>query len=187
MPLSLFAGRLAALALLSLTFALPAVAQNGSVGPPVIGYVGEVPTNSPNHFYYAQPGEIATRVSVWGTVRAPGIYFVRPNVDLAEVISLAGGPAIGPLSEVVDRHITVRVYRLEGNQRILAYEEPLVDMIAEPGAYPALENEDVIEVETIEDRKWTFRDTVTVIGAAATTIIATERLINLVRDLSGSE
>ncbi|MEL6615169.1 MAG: hypothetical protein AAFQ43_05500 [Bacteroidota bacterium] len=167
---------LSALAL-AVVFALPASAQT-----PSVGYVGEVPTNSPNHFYYAQPGEIPTRVSVWGTVRAPGTYFVRPGVDLAEVLSLAGGPLLNPRSEDIDRDVTIRVYRMEGDQRILSYEEKLIDMIAEPGAYPALQNEDVVEVETVEDRRWTFRDTVTVIGAAATSIVALERLYNLTKE-----
>ena len=172
------ASRLAALSLLTIAIAAPLAAQEGG---PTVGYVGEVPTNSPNHFYYVQPGEIATRVSIWGTVRAPGTYFIRPNVNLAEAISLAGGPTTNPRSEDINRVITVRVYRLEGDQRILAYEETVGNMIAEPGAYRRLQNEDVIEIETVEDRKWTMRDTITVIGATATTLLAVERVISLVR------
>ena len=149
--------------------------------PPRAGFVGEVPTNSPNYFYFADAGEIPTRVSVWGTVRQPGTYVVRTGVDLAELLSLAGGPLLTARPDNASRDITIRVYRMEGNQRILAYEEKLIDMIAEPGAYPTLVNEDVVEVETVESRNWTIRDTVTVIGAVATSIIAIDRLINLAR------
>jgi hypothetical protein len=149
--------------------------------PRDVGFVGEVPTNSPNYYYFADAGEIPTRVSVWGTVRAPGTYVVRAGVDLAELLSLAGGPLLTARPDNATRDVTVRVYRLEGNQRILAYEETLVDMIAEPGAYPVLEDEDVVEVETVESRNWTIRDTVTVIGAVATSVIAVDRLISLAR------
>ncbi|MEM6327851.1 MAG: hypothetical protein AAF791_12095 [Bacteroidota bacterium] len=155
--------------------ALPASAQEPT-GPE---YVGAVPTNSVNHYYFAQPAELTKRISVWGTVRSPGTYFVRRTVDLEGILSLAGGPSLSPRQEDVDRVVTIRVYRLENDQRILAYEETLVDMIAEPGAYPELLEGDVVEVETVEDRQWTFRDTVTVVGAVATTIVAIERLVNL--------
>lgn len=144
-------------------------------------YVGAVPTNSPSHYYFAQPGEITKRVSVWGTVRQSGVYFVRSGVDLVELLSLAGGPSLTARAENVDREVTIRLYRLDGDQRILAYEETLLNMIAEPGAYPALLADDVVEVETVEDRLWTFRDTVTVIGAVATSVVAIERLVNLVQ------
>ena len=165
--------------LAALAFAPASVAQVPATTPG--NYVGAVPTNSPNHFYFAQPGELTKRVSVWGTVRQSGVYFVRNGVDLVELLSLAGGPSLTPRAENIDREVTIRLYRLEGQQRILAYEETLVDMIAEPGSYPELLAEDVIEVETVEDRQWTFRDTVTVIGAVATSVVAIERLVNLVQ------
>ena len=163
-----------------LVLAAVALAPLASAQEPVTpGYVGAVPTNSPNHFYYAQPGELTKRISVWGTVRAPGTYFVRTSVDLVELLSLAGGPSLNPGVDNIDRTVTIRVYRLEGDQRILAYEETLIDMIADPGAYPDIMNDDVVEVETVEARQWTFRDTVTVIGAVATTVVAIERLVSL--------
>lgn len=174
--------RFALVLLVAVALAPVAMAQD----PVTPGYVGAVPTNSPNHFYFAQPGEITKRVSVWGTVRAPGTYFIRREVDLIELLSLAGGPSLNSLAEDVERTVTIRVYRLEGQQRILAYEETLVDMIADPGTYPALVNDDVVEVETIDDRKWTFRDTITVIGAVSTTVLALERLYSLSRDISGA-
>lgn len=168
-----------------LLFAAVTLAPLASAQEPVTpGYVGAVPTNSLNHFYYAQPGELTKRVSVWGTVRAPGTYFVRTNVDLVELLSLAGGPSLAVRSEDVDRTTTIRVYRMEGDLRILAYEETLIDMIAEPGAYPEIQSSDVVEVETVDDRKWTFRDTVTVVGAVSTTILAIERLISLSESFS---
>lgn len=168
-------------ALLALACVAPTEAAAQTPPAPGVGYVGEVPTNSPNHYFYADAGEIPTRVSVWGTVRAPGTYYVREGVDLAELLSLAGGPLAAPRAATTEREVTIRVYRLDGDERVLAYEERLVDMIAEPGAYPALQNEDVVEVETIEARQWTLRDTVTVIGAVATSVIAIDRLISLAR------
>ncbi|MEM1056860.1 MAG: hypothetical protein AAGI52_15155 [Bacteroidota bacterium] len=167
------------LAALALT---PTSSAQDPVSP---GYVGAVPTNSPNHFFYARAGELTKRVSVWGTVRASGTYFVRQNVDLVELLSLAGGPSLNARAEDNERIVTIRVYRLEGDQRILAYEETLVDMIADPAAYPEILDNDVVEVETVEDRRWTFRDTVTVISAVSTTVLALERIYSLTRDLRG--
>lgn len=35
---------------------------------------------------------IRTKLYIWGEVKSPGLYYVEPNADILELISLAGGP-----------------------------------------------------------------------------------------------
>lgn len=163
----------ALLAVLTCATARPAEAQ------PRFGTIEERQSNAPGYFFYALPGEGTIRVSVWGGVRSPGSYVVGVGADMEEVMSLAGGPLLAPREERQDRTTTVRLYRLEEEVRVLAYEGTIGDLIREPGGYPPLQDDDIVEVEVVEKTRWTFRDTVTVIGAAATATLAVERLLSL--------
>lgn len=109
------------------------------------------------------------RVYVWGAVRSPGLYDVGPGFDAAGVLSLAGGPALGTIRNNDVRTVDVRVLR-PGVEAPL-YEAPLAQFVRE-GTELTLVDGDVIEVETRDRTPWSFRDTATVIGAAAGVLTA---------------
>ncbi len=173
--------RFALAALASVLFLAPATSAQE------FGRVDQIQNTSQGYFYHVIPGEATIKVYVWGTVRMPGTYEVSATADLGDVLSLAGGPQLTPLrqSDVLDveREITIRVYRLDGQQRVLLYDHTLEEMVAATEVYPTLQEGDVVEVQTAETetRRWTWRETLTIVGAVATTVIATSQLIGVVR------
>lgn len=109
------------------------------------------------------------RVYVWGAVRSPGLYEVGPGYDGPALLSLAGGPQVSTIRNRDVRTTNVKVLR-PGVETPL-YEAPL-DRFARDGGALALQNGDVIEVEIRDRTPWSFRDTATVIGAAAGVLTA---------------
>lgn len=150
------------------------------------GRVEEVRSTSNAYYTHYSPGDATTLVSVWGTVQSPGVYEVSQGTDLAQVLSLAGGPVMGVVAEDrVEREVTIRMYRMAAGVRELVFEADPTETIQQVGAYPELVDGDIIEVETTQRSRWTFRDTIAAITAVATTAIAIERIVSLIRD-SGS-
>lgn len=140
---------------------VPASAQ------PSFGTVEERQTNVTSYFFHVFPGEATIRVNVWGTVGRPGVYEIGTQTALGELLSLAGGPLLQPLQDNTTREVFLRLYRTEGDARVTAYESDMETLVQGPGAYMALRDGDVIEVETQLDRSLTWRDTLTIAGTAA--------------------
>jgi protein involved in polysaccharide export with SLBB domain len=134
--------------------------------------------NAPGYFFYVLPLELSTQVSVIGTVRAPGFYTVSDGLNLGEVLALAGGPTMALQSTEVERTITIRLYRGTGD-RDLVYEATLDEFARDAASYPRLIDGDLIEVTTVDRRLRTYRDTLTVIGAAASVVIAIVQVVRL--------
>lgn len=44
------------------------------------------------YIYMGESGELQLKVSIWGEIASPGLYSISEDVDLATLISLAGGP-----------------------------------------------------------------------------------------------
>ena len=146
------------------------------------GEVEDRQTNVPSYFFHVLPGESTMQVYVWGTVRAPGLYVVSEETDLGELLSLAGGPELNAIRNNDRREVTVRLYHIEGATRTVAYEALLEEMVAEPGEYPPLHGGDVIEVATHDIQGFSWRDILTVAGAAAAVALAVERIISSARN-----
>lgn len=151
------------------------------------GRVEDRQSTSQAYFVHFRTGEATVVVSVWGTVQRPGTYEVGAGTDMGEVLSLAGGPLLAPLrqgAEIdVERVVRVRLYRQTEGDRALLYDAPLDEMVAAPDAYPVLVDGDVVEVQTheTETRHWTWRDTATIAGLAASGLIALSQFILIVR------
>jgi protein involved in polysaccharide export with SLBB domain len=135
-------------------------------------------STAPGYFVYVLPGERSVQVTVLGTVRAPGFYTVSDGVDLGQVLALAGGPAVTTLSTEVERTVTIRLFRGQA-QRDMLYEASLEDFARDASAYPRLVDGDLIEVTTVERRLRTIRDTLTIVGAAASIVVAVTQIIRL--------
>ena len=151
------------------------------------GEVEQRRSTSQAYFVHVLPGEATVVVSVWGTVLRPGTYEVSAGTDMGEVLSLAGGPTLAPLRQTSEtdlaREIRVRLYRTDGATRTALYDATLDAMVAAPSAYPTLAEGDVVEVTTAETerRRWTWRDSATLGGLAASALIAVSQLIIIVR------
>ena len=161
---------------LILAFALAPAA----IAQPTFGTVEDRQTNAQGYYFHVLPGEATKEISVWGTVRLPGTYVVGAGADLSQVLSLAGGPMLGPLPDRTQRTVTVRVYRTDGSARSLAYEAPLERMVREPAAHPVLFTGDVVEVETRETRGRDYRDTLAVVSSLGTLAVVILQVVVLV-------
>ncbi len=162
------------LGLFLIAFTLQAVAPNAQT----FGEVEDRQTNVASYFFHVLPGEATMQVYVWGTVRAPGLYVVSEATDLGELIALAGGPQLASIRNNDRREVTVRLYHTEGEIRTMAYESMLEEMIAAPGAYPPLQDGDIIEIATHEIQGFSWRDVLTIAGGVAAVALAVERIIS---------
>jgi protein involved in polysaccharide export with SLBB domain len=163
--------RPALLAVLLAAVAAPTQAQ-------VIRPTTERISTAPGYFVYVLPGERSTQVSVIGTVRAPGFYTISDGLDLGEVLALAGGPAITALAPDFEQTVTIRLFRGDAT-RDLIYEATLDEFVRDATAYPRLADGDLIEVSTVNRRMRTYRDTLTVVGAAASVVLAITQVVRI--------
>ena len=123
--------------LVAAPLAVPASAQ-------VIGRVeGRVASGS-GYYVNARPGEPTTRVYVWGSVRAPGVYEVGEGFDVQSVLSLAGLPS-GSEQIPGDPAVYVSVYRAGAGAEPV-YRASLDAFTTTPSAHPALQEGDVLTV-----------------------------------------
>lgn len=163
-------------------FVLAAVAVLFAHGAPAqeIRPLDERVSNAPGYYFHVLPGEVSTEVTLIGTVARPGYYTVSDGMNLGEVLALAGGPLLAPENSEIERTVTIRMYRGRG-VRELAYEASLEAFAQDATAYPRLVDGDFIEVTTINKRRRTYLDTLTVVGGISTAIIAVVQIITILR------
>lgn len=106
------------------------------------------------YFYHAKPGQATVQISVWGTVPRPGIYEVPDTTDLDKLLTMAGGAPLKARREDRDEvKITVRVYRPDESGRNQIFESRLERMLQGNPNYPALNDNDIVVVETIKPKE----------------------------------
>lgn len=134
--------------------------------------------NRASFYSYSEPGDVTIRVSAWGSVRNPGLYEIPRETSLTELFSLAGGPSsIGQRGWREDQTLIVRLTRRQENgERTVVYEKRMEEEIATLDENIAIQNGDILTAETIVDRRLTWWDAFTVIGAASTAFITLDRL-----------
>ena len=139
-------------------------------------------SNAPGYYYYVLPGERTTQATVLGTVRAPGFYEVSAGTDLAQLLALAGGPLLGPLSSDVDRTVTITLSRAAPDgRRDVIFRATAEEFAASAEALPVVRDGDRVEVATLERRRWNWRDSLTVVGGAASVVIAVVQIVQTLR------
>jgi hypothetical protein len=170
---------------LSVALSLAVIVAPAALAQPVdpdtrrFGIVEDRESNAQGYYFHVLPGEATKEIAVWGTVRLPGTYVVGASADLGQVLSLAGGPLLGPLPDRTQRTVIIRVYHHDGDSRALAYEAPLERMVREPAAHPPLISGDIIEVETREVRGRDYRDTLAVVSSLGTLAVVILQVVAL--------
>ncbi|MCB0720455.1 MAG: SLBB domain-containing protein [Bacteroidetes bacterium] len=128
---------------------------------------------SPAAYYnYGEQGDITVIVNVWGTVRNPGLYEVTKGTTLSTLFSLAGGPLVGTRYKSTTRRVTLKLTR--GEERIVDFT--MENQVLALEMDPVLEMGDVLTVETVERRGFSWRDVFPVVAAVASVALAAERL-----------
>lgn len=144
------------------------------------GQVEETNTNVKAYFYFVEPGEGTIEVKVMGSVRNPGLYRLGEDTGLDQLMALTGGPVLGVRQEGRDRRTTVRLFRVreEGSQEMV-FERAFAEGIAsEEAVYPPLRDGDIMTVEVVEDRRFDWRDALTIVSAAGSVAFAIAQFVN---------
>src|SRR5690606_15204560 len=130
---------------------------------------------SPAAYYnYGEPGDVTILVSVWGTVRNPGLYEIPAETTLGVLFSLAGGPAVTSRRKQDRRTVTARLLR--GSAQDVAFEIEMQNEILALSPDPVLVAGDVLTVDTVERAGLSWRDVFPVVAAVASVTLAVERL-----------
>lgn len=157
---------------------LTAVPIQRATGQTFGGAVGQEAQGVSFH-RFARPGEATMRVWVVADTRS-GLYEIGESVSLGELLVLSGtGPGIITVRE--RRNTTVRVFRGDRSTRGMIYEASFEEMLQNPGLYPTLQTEDAVVVETRVRQRFQWRDALSIVSAASTTILLIDR-INRIRN-----
>ena len=130
-------------------------------------------------YTYARPGEATQTVYVWGGVDKPGIWRIEPDTDLVELFSVVYPSGYGQESPESRTAVRLRIHRSTAESpRVVAEMElnRLLDMT--PQERPTLEDGDVIEVRTIEKRKFSLNTFGTVVGTLSSITLLIIRLFD---------
>jgi protein involved in polysaccharide export with SLBB domain len=125
-----------------------------------------------SNYYFAKPNEITIVVNVLGFVQKPGRYEISKNVDLVNLLSLAGGATPdGTLRDVKITRLTESDGKITMSEFTVNLEEIArvnrTDLILTPG--------DVIQVGR---STWSgFRDVFSVVVGAAVIVTAVATVI----------
>jgi protein involved in polysaccharide export with SLBB domain len=125
-----------------------------------------------SNYYFAKPNEITIVVNVLGFVQKPGRYEISKNVDLVNLLSLAGGAT--PDGTLTDVKIT-RIIETDGKVRMKEMHLDLEDIARVNRNDLALFPGDVVQIGR---SSWSgFRDIFGVVVGAAVIVTAVATVI----------
>ena len=125
------------------------------------------------YYRYAEPDDVTIQVSVWGAVRNPGVYEIPRDAHLNLLFSAAGGPSLQVRQESDEQTIRVKLVRkTEDGGREVVYRETMSGKIVVNEADPALQEGDVLTVESFIDPGLNWRDFLS-IGTSLTSLVLT--------------
>lgn len=128
--------------------------------------------HSTANYYFAKPAELTIIVDVVGMVQRPGRYEISSNINLINLIALAGG---GNMDAALDDVKVTRLTELEGKIFMDEIHFNLEDLAKVKRSALTLRPGDVVQ---IEKSGWSvFRDTFTVLVGAA---IITSAVANMI-------
>ena len=100
------------------------------------------------YYTFARPGQNTIEVLVLGGGQS-GIYEIGENINLGQLMALAGGGGRGGRRTKVKVHL----FRLENGGRRKILEEEIGDLAERP-QYPPLQEGDVVRIETRQKLNW---------------------------------
>jgi hypothetical protein len=132
------------------------------------------------YFYFAPPGEATVQVQVQGTVPRPGLYEVSESTDLNKLLTFAGGAALEPRPENRERpEITIRVYRPKAQGRSRVLEASFDQVLAGEKEFQRFNDNDIVVVETIQQRNFTWRDVLSLGSTALNITLLVVRILDI--------
>lgn len=154
---------LLSMGLLALNLASPTHAQDSPASSTV---------RSEHVYTYARPGQATHTVYVWGAVNQPGIWKIEPGTDLVEFLSIIRPSGFGVETASTRQDVILRIHRSNRGESRIVHEmelDELLDMT--PNRRPSLQPEDVLEVRTVERRKFSFQTFTSVLGTVSSLVL----------------
>lgn len=155
---------------------------------PIVGVAQETP--SPREAYqgataptvkeYGRPGYAKITVYVWGSADT-GVWNVEKGTDLLEFVSVVSRVQMAsrsPDQRVVEK---LSLYRDESRQGDPYFETQIEELFSSRGSYPALQEGDILVLESQARNRFTWRDVARITGAIAT-LLNTYLLLERVRN-----
>lgn len=139
----------------------------------------EIVANIQSFNYFFKQGELTIQSTVVGPVGQPGVYIVPVGTDLGELFDLAGGINLPPRASNQSRRITFRLYRNVEGSRSVIYESDFDEFVGSPGAYPEIQDGDLLHVDVVVKTGFSWRDALSVVTTASALVILIERIANL--------
>lgn len=128
---------------------------------------------------FSRPGRPTMMIYIWGTASTPGIWKVEKDVDLLELISSAQVPNFGATDNSTKSTVTVRLFRSSGGQRVEIFQSEMNDLLKSGKSYPALEENDILMIETKTKQRFNLQTVFSAIGAAASLVLLAIRINQL--------
>ena len=124
------------------------------------------PALTPNVKEYGRPGYPVFTVYVWGEADT-GVWSVEQGTDLLEFISVISRTQFG---ERPDRRSIqkLKLYRNGKAEGESFFEARIQELFTARTSYPALQEEDILVLETEVKSRFTWRDLGQIIGIAST-------------------
>ena len=141
-----------------------------------LGRVEERTTSLSTYYVFTRVGEATVAVSVRGAVRFPGIYEVSAGTDVGTLLDLSGGGALPARVSGRRRTVDIRLFRETGAARQVVYAASFEELTTASGALPVLEDGDTLLVEIEERQRFSWRDGLNILTAAAAIALAVDRL-----------
>lgn len=128
---------------------------------------------SSDHIHtYARAGRATQTVYVWGAVTQPGIWKIEPGTGLVELFSVVRPDGYGVETPDVQKTILLRIRRSTGGQPRIAHEMSIDELLEmPPDRRPSLQPQDILEVRTIENRKFNFQTVTSVVGTLSSLVL----------------
>jgi hypothetical protein len=143
------------------------------VGPPLQVWaqqqVPQIPVVTPNVKEYGRPGYPVMTVYVWGNADT-GVWNVEEGTDLLEFLSVVSRTQFGNRSPEERSTQILKLYRDGRTDGSPIFESRIEDLFTRTEGYPALQESDVLVLETKVRRRFTWRDVSQVVGLAATVL-----------------
>ena len=132
---------------------------------------GGMQTDGTSYYVFARPGQNTVQVMVVGSGIQAGLYEVGEETNLEQLVVLGGySPGVRQASN--DRTVTIQLYRDNPNgQREVIFDASLDALIA-----PTVQMGDVVRVEVVDRERFSWRDGLRIVTAAASLTLVIERL-----------
>lgn len=156
-----------------LAFLCPAFALVALVAFPVKTHAQNAIINGVTVF--ALPGEATNEIVLMGDQQS-GVYVVGETIALDKFLALAGISFFERETDRVEVRKTVRVLRKQGGERTIIYEARTSEMLVQSDAYPTLQDEDVVAIETEALRSFDFRQALQIASQLASLTLLGLRL-----------